>query len=73
MSDTVLGSALLGSTLGPIPMAIHTLVLLHKEAGVKLLLKGEVQPHQIFLKGHVHYLLTQWMELILHQICLCHT
>jgi hypothetical protein len=52
--------------LGPIPKAIHPLALLHKEARGKRLLKGEVQPHQIPLKGQFHYLLTPWPELILH-------
>jgi hypothetical protein len=42
--------------LGQIPKSNHPLALFHKEAGVKLLLKGEVQPHQTPIKGQVHNL-----------------
>jgi hypothetical protein len=52
--------------LGPIPKANHPLSLLNKDARDKILLKGDVKHDQTPLKGQVHYLLTPWLEIILH-------
>jgi hypothetical protein len=74
MSATILGSDLLGSTFLGSNTQGHPSFSFPSQGGrIKLLIKGEVQTHQIPLKGWVHYLHTQWLELILHQISLFHT